>query len=316
MGSDASLLSALVTIAFGALAGGLTNAVAIWMLFHPYTPRGWWRMKIQGAIPKNKPRLAKTIGRTVGERLLTSEDLAKQLSTPGLRQAFDNAVRSFVVDLLDRERKSLREELPSNVVADLESAFEPLGSTIADRLSEYAATDQFRTNVAALQIKVTDDLADRPISDFLTVARRESIRNRVEGWIKDASVSPGLHEAIGAWLDRQSAQLAQDSTPLLERLPKSLVAAVEREIAGYIPMAIDRIGTVLTDPTARQNIQRHLHKVFQGFVENLLIHERIVARLVVTEKTIARLLENVENEGVEKVVTLFEEPEMRSSTLR
>ena len=64
MNSEFSLLAGAVTIVFGALAGGLTNAVAIWMLFHPYTPWGPGRLKLHGAIPKNKARLAKTIGRT------------------------------------------------------------------------------------------------------------------------------------------------------------------------------------------------------------------------------------------------------------
>ena len=48
------LVRALVTIGFGALAGGLTNSVAIWMLFHPYEPPklfGRWRIQFfQGAV--------------------------------------------------------------------------------------------------------------------------------------------------------------------------------------------------------------------------------------------------------------------------
>lgn len=82
---ESSLFNAAVTIFFGALAGGVTNAVAIWMLFHPYQPRGPGRLKLQGAIPKNKTRLARTIGRTVGQRLLTADDLARQLSAPPRR---------------------------------------------------------------------------------------------------------------------------------------------------------------------------------------------------------------------------------------
>ena len=77
------LTRALITIGFGALAGGLTNTVAIWMLFHPYEPPrlgGRSLPMLQGAIPKNKARLASRIGRTVGTRLLTDEDLAKPYS--------------------------------------------------------------------------------------------------------------------------------------------------------------------------------------------------------------------------------------------
>ena len=32
------VLRTLLTIAFGAIAGGSTNAIAVWMLFHPYEP--------------------------------------------------------------------------------------------------------------------------------------------------------------------------------------------------------------------------------------------------------------------------------------
>ena len=52
-------VEALTTIGFDALAGGITNAVAVWMLFHPYERRGVGRLAIQGAIPKNRARLAR-----------------------------------------------------------------------------------------------------------------------------------------------------------------------------------------------------------------------------------------------------------------
>jgi len=35
---NSALYDALVKIVFGAIAGGITNSVAVWMLFHPYEP--------------------------------------------------------------------------------------------------------------------------------------------------------------------------------------------------------------------------------------------------------------------------------------
>ncbi|HSE28485.1 MAG TPA: DUF445 family protein, partial [Gemmatimonadales bacterium] len=64
------LLQALATVAVGALSGGVTNAIAIWMLFHPHEPVRLLFFRLHGAVPKNKARLAKSIGKTVGERLL------------------------------------------------------------------------------------------------------------------------------------------------------------------------------------------------------------------------------------------------------
>ena len=64
-----------VTIGVGAISGGITNAVAVWMLFHPHEPFRAGPFTLHGAIPKNKARLARSVGRVVGERLLTAEDL-------------------------------------------------------------------------------------------------------------------------------------------------------------------------------------------------------------------------------------------------
>ena len=83
------LITALVFIVAGALAGGLTNSIAIWSLFHPYEPPrvGKRSLKmLQGAIPKSQERLASAIGRTVGTRLLTPEDLSATFSDESVRR--------------------------------------------------------------------------------------------------------------------------------------------------------------------------------------------------------------------------------------
>ena len=98
--ADSIWLEAVITIGFGAAAGGITNWIAVLMLFHPYEPWRLGLLTLQGAIPKNKARLAKSIGRTVGQRLLTEEDLARQLAAPGLREAFDRALgKKLCVDI-------------------------------------------------------------------------------------------------------------------------------------------------------------------------------------------------------------------------
>jgi hypothetical protein len=159
-------------------------------------------------------------------------------------------------------------------------------------------------------------VADQPIGGLLTTARREAIRDRVERWVSDAASSPELDRVIEEWLNRQVVRFAADKTPLLERLPKALIAAVEKEIADYLPLAIDRLAGVLGDPIARHRIQDALHQLFERFARDLLIHERIVARLVVTERTIAKVLDNFESEGADQLAKLLDQPEMRNQVAR
>jgi uncharacterized membrane protein YheB (UPF0754 family) len=316
MNVSPELLQGAVTVLFGALAGGITNAVAIWMLFHPYEPRGPRWFTLQGAIPKNRARLAKTVGRTVGQRLLVPEDLAGRLTAPEVRAAFERALEGFVSGLLDGERGSLRDELPPGVLAELELAFGSLAPVLADRLATFATTDQFREATRQFLARATDEIAERPLSDVLTVARRTALRQRLEEWLAGAAASPELEATILGWLERQTVRLAETHTPLLENLPPGLVAAVERAVQGYLPIALDRLAGVLADPEARARLQRMLHELFQRFVRDLLLHERIVARLVVTERTIARMLKSFERDGVDQLARLLDEPALRSQVAK
>ncbi len=316
MTAEPSILNAAVTMVFGAIAGGVTNAVAIWMLFHPYTPRGPGRLKLQGAIPKNKARLARTIGRTVGQRLLTPEDLATHLSSPEVQDAFAEAVTHMVRDILTTERGSVRDTLPEPVVREIEKLQQALVPGLADKLAQFSETEEFREAVRRLIDNARSEIDDRPIGDVLTEARRSAIREKVEGWVTSAVTSSELEETIGQWLDRQIVKFSSEQTPLLDQLPPGLVAAVEKAIAGYIPVAIDRLTGVLRDPSARKRIQGALHQLFERFVKDLLIHERLVARLVVTQKTIARMLDNFERAGADDLSRLLDAPEMQAEVAR
>jgi hypothetical protein len=315
MSSDV-LLQLAVTVGFGALAGGITNAVAIWMLFHPHEPRGLGRFRIQGAIPKNRPRLAKTIGRTVGERLLTPQDLGAQLRSPGVQEAFDATVHRLVHDLLTTEWGPLRQELPQPLAGEFEELLLGLGDSLAGKLADLAAAEEFPEKVAEGLTRAAAAVADRPVSGVLTETRRAALRTRVESWVAQAVASDDLERAIRDWLDRQLVRAAGDYTPLYERLPAGMVPSVERAIASYLPVALERLGGVLRDPAARARIEHTLHTLFDRFVQDLMLHERIVARLVVTERTISRLLDNLGREGTDQIGRLLDEPAMREEVAR
>jgi uncharacterized membrane protein YheB (UPF0754 family) len=69
-------------------------------LFNPKQKR--WGL--QGAIPKNQARLARSIGRTVGERLLTPEDVQRELARPELRETFEASFQNYLPSALGRFR--------------------------------------------------------------------------------------------------------------------------------------------------------------------------------------------------------------------
>lgn len=72
------LISALV----GAVIGYITNWLAIKMLFRPHNEKRIFGIRIPftpGLIPKEKERIAKSVGETVGEHILTNEIIINSL---------------------------------------------------------------------------------------------------------------------------------------------------------------------------------------------------------------------------------------------
>jgi uncharacterized membrane protein YheB (UPF0754 family) len=181
------------------MAGGLSDTVAVWMLFNPKKKR----FGFQGAIPKNQARLAKSLGRTVGERLLTPGDLQSELARPELLAAFQSRVEDVIANMLT----------------------------------------------------------------------------------------------------------SQD--PLIDKVPPAVVTALEGATTAYLPVAMTKLGAFLGQPTTRVKLRGALHSMFNRFVDDMRFHERIFAKLMMTEKKFDTVLDAIETDGVEQVVALLEEPEIR-----
>ena len=95
----------VISIIVGAIIGYVTNWLAIKMLFRPqkeiriagkrlpYTP---------GLIPKEKDRMAASVGKAVGEHLLTKETLIEALDNERIRNHISHWIGEKVRDFKDK----------------------------------------------------------------------------------------------------------------------------------------------------------------------------------------------------------------------
>jgi uncharacterized membrane protein YheB (UPF0754 family) len=310
---------ALATVFFGALAGGLTNSVAIWMLFHPYEPPSLGRRRLdflQGAIPKNKARLAGRIGATVGDKLLTPEDLARTVAEPAFRDAFDERLRSFLASLLERERGSLRDELPAALTEPLEAMLAEVVDGLVARLEAYLDSEAFLERAEGWTRRLADELSEQEIGELITPEREEAIADAVGGWLAEAVEGEGFERAVRDYLDTVSRRILTPGRTFEEILPVGLVAAFERGVANYLPLALERLAGMLEDPQARERVESIVHEILDRFMRDLRFHQRLVAALVITPETIDKVLRAVEAEGANKVAEALDDPALRTAMAR
>ena len=128
----------------GAVIGYCTNYIAVKMLFYPRNEVKVWGHKVPftpGAIPKGKPRLAKTVGSVVANTLLTEEDIKQRILSPETEEA--------VVD-------KIMEELSKKIYVGMGricSNYEEYGD-LKTNLSD-AFTDQIMESVGKIDFRNT-----------------------------------------------------------------------------------------------------------------------------------------------------------------
>ena len=296
-----------VHVAIGTVAGGASDTVAVWMLFHPRERV----LGFQGAIPKNQARMARSLGRTVGERLLTPGDIMAELTRAGVREKLDETLALVIGNVLDTERGSLRDVLPPSVLLEVERALTSGVPIVVERLAEFTDSPEFETRTRAFVARRRAELKDRLVGNVLTPERRSAITARAAQWASEFSQSDELAQGVRDYVERRARAMLASTEPLMAQVPPAFVAAIDGGIEAYLPMAVERLGGVLRDPGARERIRLRLHGLFSRFVEDLKFHERVIAKLVVTERTLDRALDSVEKEGAEQLGELLADAAVR-----
>ena len=86
-----------------ALIGWFTNFLAVRMIFRPYREVRILGFPIQGLLPKRKKEFAKSIGSTVEEHLISTDDIAELLDDPRISQKLKASVETRI-DVFIREK--------------------------------------------------------------------------------------------------------------------------------------------------------------------------------------------------------------------
>ncbi|WP_081242727.1 DUF445 domain-containing protein [Sporosarcina sp. P33] len=111
-------LKIVLTILFmafiGALIGGVTNHLAIKMLFRPHEAKYIGKTRLPftpGLIPKRRNELATQLGRTVTNYLLTPDLFRKKMLTPGMQQRVEKFIQGKMDQYVLQSDKTLNDWL-------------------------------------------------------------------------------------------------------------------------------------------------------------------------------------------------------------
>lgn len=196
----------------GAVIGYITNDIAIRMLFRPRTAKyifGWKLPFTPGLIPKEKSRIAASIGDAISKNLMNREVLKKTLLADEMIDKIKNGINDFVNTqkhnnetveqflrhyLSEEDVKSLSESVSNDLSAQIHTTLSSaqLGTKIASIVVAHVlekvkngllgifGADQFIALVAA----PAENLLAKNINEMLSNHSKEMIGSLIDDQIK------------------------------------------------------------------------------------------------------------------------------------
>ena len=241
--------------AVGAIIGGLTNKVAIRMLFRPHRAVYIGRFHVPftpGIIPKEKPRIAAAIGDAVGNELLNSDVLSQTLLSDEMYAKISNSVNSLVdrmmVDTTPLRDVIARYAAPEETDRLLSQMQTDLVQTLCLKLSDKAIGD----HVASLAI---DHVMNRLSQNFvgrLGASALDLVRNSVQHFLAEninQLLQQNSQPMLQSWvstetqhlLDTPLCQLCQHHHPQLRQLAGMVVNIYKQVVQDNLPRMLQTL---------------------------------------------------------------------------
>ena len=206
-------LSFMIGPAVGAVIGGITNKVAIRMLFRPYTAKYIGRVHIPltpGIIPKEKANIAEAIGSTISDNLLNSQVLSATLLSDDMCAKLASAVDTLQARMLANQQR------------------------LRDYLLHYLTPDELHRLVTQIQTDTTHaiyvKLDDKALGDKVaSLAIDQVMQHLSEGFL--GSIKAGIFDLL-----RNSIQ-----SRLADIINEMLHNNAQQMVADLLSTEVDRL---------------------------------------------------------------------------
>ncbi|WP_427108727.1 DUF445 domain-containing protein [Lysinibacillus xylanilyticus] len=236
----------LVTLIFmaviGAAIGGVTNHLAIKMLFRPHKAiyiKNWRVPFTPGLIPKRRDELAKQLGLTVVNYLLTPETFRKKFFSKDIQEKVEQFVQTKVEETIFTNDKTIQDWLSlagfSNMPATIEQKVEAIVEGQFESVKNTLSTKSIRTLLSAdiqntIDAKISvavDHILEKGEDYFLSPEGELTIKAMIDDFLSSKGSLGGM---INMFLGDSSSLMSKVQRELIKFLQKPGTSALLTKI--------------------------------------------------------------------------------------
>ncbi|MFT9817933.1 DUF445 domain-containing protein [Lysinibacillus sp. NPDC056185] len=236
----------IVTLIFmaviGAAIGGITNHLAIKMLFRPHNAiyiKNWRVPFTPGLIPKRRDELAKQLGLTVVNYLLTPETFRKKFFSKDIQDKVEQFVQAKVEETIFTNDKTIQDWLSlagfSNMPATIEQKVEAIVEGQFESVKNTLSTKSIRTLLSAdiqntIDAKIpvaVDHILEKGEDYFLSPEGELTIKAMIDDFLSSKGSLGGM---INMFLGDSSSLMSKVQRELIKFLQKPGTSALLTKI--------------------------------------------------------------------------------------
>ncbi|MEZ5345654.1 MAG: DUF445 family protein [Pyrinomonadaceae bacterium] len=252
--------------------------LAVRMLFRPRNPVKLFGLTVfpQGMIPRHRARLANTIGKAVGDELVSQETILEELfEKEFLQQKIQGVVDSYTEELLSQSYPSLIEALPETLRVTVLDSVTAIQSKIGSYLDHVVKSEETLVSIEGFVGRRVDEVLSQTVSEAVTDKTYNDILNFLETRISTVLQEPALEEKIGEFISKRVDDLANTETPLAEMFTHDAIMLLKEKAGEQIKPVVHQLAELATEDRTKDQISALIKKEVHSYYEQLPFIKKI-----------------------------------------
>jgi uncharacterized membrane protein YheB (UPF0754 family) len=252
--------------------------LAIWMLFHPYKSRKLFGMTIwpQGMIPRHREKLAESIGKAVGNELVSQETVFNALfETNFFQRKVEDFVEAYTNDLLSTVHPSFIDALPSQARAPILDTISALQYRLAEYIAAMLKSEETAAAISRFVDRQADELLSRRVGDMLSEEAFDSVVHFIEDRLHRLVSEESFEQRIRNFVSGRLDDLANSNASLGEMFTPETVAFIKERIDQQVPPIVQHLADIATSPNTRKQIGALIKLEVDEYYEQLSLIKKI-----------------------------------------
>ncbi|MDR7855577.1 DUF445 family protein [Tissierella sp.] len=287
----------LVPIIVGAVIGYFTNWLAIKMLFRPHYEKRIFGMKLPftpGLIPKERERIGKSIGETVGVYLLSPDTIMESLSSKKTEEQTKQWIESKLTSL--RENDATIKEILTNLSdEDYGTIVKAIEGNLVDIVLQHIRKDKFKSKIS--------NIIRANIEELDTDHIYERLDKKLAMILLDISRSTDLRTGLINFMELKLKELSVNEKNVSEIIPIEITNSINK----YIDENGYRIGNIIrdnfNDPIVQAKLKASISDLVSKNMSKLII--TFISADTISEKIFQILEKYIASEEANKDIIMI-----------